>query len=246
MAEELGRQLVELRRGSRVVGIILVTFALALTGGLVYLAITKDAAALGGVFFPLMFFAIGWWGLRHRLVIYEHGFEVFGFVGHKRLRYDQVERLAYRTVRQRVNGIPTGTYVYATVSGAGKSAVFNLRIGQQETEALEPFRSRLTSEIAKRSLARLQGGESVPWGPHARLAPDGLYYRPKAFISRRPEQRADYNSSLRYAIAYGSCTIFPAESSPDRHKELITLSCDAPNFFPGLALLCHLGDAKAL
>jgi hypothetical protein len=242
MADDLGRPLGELRRGARVVGYVVVAVGLAGTVFFVYLAATMYVSALAGLVAPLTLLGFGGWALRHRLVLYEHGFEVFGLFSRKSLRYDQVESLAYRTVLQRVSGIDTGTYVYASMFGAGKSARFNLRTGPKEAGALERFRSRITSEIASRSLARLQSGESVPWGPDARLAQDGLYHRPKAFIGRKPEVRLDYRSGLRYGIFSGTCSIFPAQS----RDVLFRLSCDAPNFFPGLALFCQLSGAQAL
>jgi hypothetical protein len=233
--DELGPLQIVLRRGSRAVNIVLLTIGLGLTGSCVVMSF-KALEALAGLFLPFVILAIAWWGLRHRVCLHEHGVEVFGFVGSKRIRFDQTESLSYRSVGQSVNGIPTGTYVNALLEGAGRKVGFNLRAGKAEAEPLEQFRSRISSEIANRNWSRLQNGEASRWGYCASLGHDGLRYRKSGFLGRKPEVLLDYRSGLRHAFGGGRFSIFPAQGD----KPLLTMSCDEPNFFPGFVLFTRL------
>lgn len=239
-ATDLGPLQAELRRGSRAVNLVVLSIGLAMLGGCVYLGARHGAEAFAGLFFPALILVIAWWGLRHRVCIHERGIEVFGFAGSKRMRFDEVESLSYRTVLQRVNGIPTGTYVHARLYGGGRGVAFNMRAGKEEEGPLEALRARVSEAIANADLARLQRGESIPWAGGVWLAPDGLRYRPKALLGRKDEVLVPYASGIRHGFGGGSFALLSADSD----KPFATMSCDEPNFYSGHLLFLHLTGSR--
>ena len=123
----LGPLVTEIRRGSVPVGWLLLIVALAMTGGCVYAAATVSPAVMAGVVFPIGIGAVGLWGIRHKVRLHSEGIEVQGFFGRSRMRFDEADTLSYRTVAQRVQGIPIGTYVWAQLRSGHRKSTFSLR-----------------------------------------------------------------------------------------------------------------------
>jgi hypothetical protein len=191
-----------------------------------------------GVVFPIGIGAVGLWGIRHKVRLHTEGIEVQGFLGRIRMRFDEADTLSYRTVAQRVQGIPVGTYVWAQLRSGQRKATFNLRSSGEQAKALDSFRSQAAQAIASRGLDRLRAGSPFAWGSCS-LDRECLRYRPAGLLRRKAEQTVRY-PGLRYDLSAGTCSIYAAEGD----KPLCKLGCDEPNFFPGFVLFQHLASGR--
>jgi hypothetical protein len=224
----LGPLLADIRRGSPAVGVVLIVIALAMAAGCAWLA-RDEPAVLAGLMIPMVIAAVGIWGLRHRVRIHAEGVEVRDLFGEGRIRFDEADTLVHRTVAQRINGVPTGNYVWAQLSAGRRKVTFNLRVEKTSAAALEEFRARATESIAQHALDAMHAGVPFPWAGAATLGPEGLRYRPFGWIGRKAEQTVQYGG-LRYEVDDGTLSVFPTDSD----RILFTMDGDEPNFYPGL------------
>lgn len=242
-AARLGGLVVELRRGSPGVSGILA----AVGGGLVlysaYFTISDQLLwLLLGIFgFPI--FATGLWGLRHRIRIFEHGVEVWGFFDRATLLYEEAESLTFSLVNMRVQGVPTGLHAHLVLRGARRRLFFSTRVSGNAREQLDVVRERTTHEIARKSWERLRRGEPFEWGrsgPRVKLQAEGLSFRPERFIGHGSAVVVPYSPAFNHQLAGGVFALYL------EGKKLFELKSEEPNFYPGLAMFEHLVRGAAV
>jgi hypothetical protein len=148
------------------------------------------------------------------------------------LRYDEIERMTWRSVKPSVGVAISGELV---TRGGKVRLSRKVDTGGKTQRKLEDVRDRIAQAMATRALQQIQGGQPFSWGKDSgarvRLRHDGLVYRPVKFLGPGDEQVVAWTTPVHFAFADG---FFAVATAADR-KSLFTLACDEPDFYPGFA-----------
>lgn len=162
------------------------------------------------------------------LRVHRHGISRSTPFGTTDLRFEAIDSLSYRCVRQYAEGVYVGTQFFFHFGFGTKSFYFGVVLKKDsdvELEALRDLISRIIAEDLSYQLAQLG---SVLWTSRLRFTNDGLEYRQQENWHLLPYQQI------------GSCDIDNGNfylREIDSEFPLMHEDIGAPNFYPGLVVL---------
>ncbi len=200
---------------------------------------TLIAISIAALFLAPCALLLGLFLLRSEFRCHERGVYQRGLLKKRELRFEDVESFKYAVTRQYYNGVYMGTALeiafYPTAS-LGKKKLRYIRMVKNTDEALERLRDHVAQILAPKLAMMLNSTGSVQWIPNVRLTHEGLYYRPKGFISRKDEQLLRFADVAGFNVEEGTFHVW----KHGVNKSVIHEPTSEPNFFSGYDLLTSL------
>jgi hypothetical protein len=104
---------------------------------------------------------------------------------------------------------------------------------QTADEALEGLREHVTLILMHKLTETLNTTGAVQWMPNVRITHEGIYYRPKGFVSRKEEQFLSFADVTAFNVEEGTFHVWKKGAD----KSVIQEATSEPNFYPGYLLL---------
>ena len=144
--------------------------------------------------------------------------------------------MSCRTTRHYHNGVYTGTSFKMRFHPLeGRPMTLKVRTHGSLAD-LEGLRDQMAGLLADRLRERLAYEGEAPWTDGVTLSREGVRARRRRRIGRADETAVPFARNLRFAIDKGSFQLF----QPGNPKPVLSIRCDAENFYPGFVLFERL------
>ncbi|MFC1462956.1 hypothetical protein ACFLQU_05045 [Verrucomicrobiota bacterium] len=176
---------------------------------------------------------------RSWLRCYERGATRSSMLNKRSVRYDDVSRLTYSATANYVNGGYTGTNIVMSLEshagGRRQNFRYTTRV-QVINDDLEAMRDMVANAVAERLRDTLKSEGEVEWVPAAVLRPGGIRCRSKGFGKSATWREFSADEIEGINLIQGYLHLFVKDSD----KSVWHTPVNAPNFFPGMILLCEM------
>ncbi len=163
---------------------------------------------------------------------YEKGIVSFSAFGRRQLLFSEVERMSFQVKRLSRKSVYLVTVFKMRLSPReGRTLTLTDRAHQRLSD-LEKLQDRLAGMLADRLRDRIAYEGEAPWTDGVRLSREGVRFARRRRLGGDEETLAAFSQDLRFAIDRGRFELFV----PEDRKPVLTLSCDAENFYPGFLL----------
>ncbi|WP_375771722.1 hypothetical protein NR798_12735 [Archangium gephyra] len=237
MGAELGPVLLQKRlsKGTRVIYWIFGVFCL-------YVGIGAGIAGFSEAWFVgLASVAVPWaFGIYilHRatntILVHKYGVVGRSLLGLRKLLHSEISRLTYVAIRHYRDDTYAGTELLIRFTPEVGKPITYAQYSRENDQEMDALRDHIAWQIAEPLLERVRRGQQVSWG-----AFDAVFTRDALRVGDRT---VPYSAGLRSRIEQGIFSLYVSgENNP-----ILTMGCDAENFYPGLMMLGTLLEgAKA-
>ncbi|HEX6903364.1 MAG TPA: hypothetical protein VF789_26845 [Thermoanaerobaculia bacterium] len=163
---------------------------------------------------------------------YEKGVVSFSAFGRRQILFSEVERMSFQVKRLSRKAVYLVTlFKMKLYPREGRPLTLTDRAYQRLSD-LEKLQDRLAGMIADRLRDRIAYEGEALWTDGVRISREGVRFTRRRLLGGGEETLAAFSQDLRFAIDRGRFELFV----PDDRRPVLTISCDAENFYPGFLL----------